>query len=170
VWGAEYIYKYIGRFQPRPNFSPVNRAKIVSRFFMANISPRDKLEFQFKPGWNLSLHGWNDQVSKWSYIFHFFEEFKIMAVHIYYLTSARMWLHLKIEHTEIKQLKRCWIESRGCLNQFHGCPTTPPPRRLSGILNCTCSQGRAFTFCRLAPGWGICSRLKSRIFIACFAI
>jgi hypothetical protein len=47
---------------------------------------------------------------------------------------------------------------------------TPPPRRLLGILNCTCSQGRAFAFCRLAPGWGIFSRLKSRIFIACFAI
>ena len=46
----------------------------------------------------------------------------------------------------------------------------PPPGRLSGIFNCTCSQGRAFAFCWLAPGWGICSAVKSRIFVACFAI
>jgi hypothetical protein len=49
------------------------------------------------------------------------------------------------------------------LNQFHGCPPPPPPPpgHLLGIFNCTCSQGQTFAFCRLAPGWGICSRLKS---------
>ena len=49
-------------------------------------------------------------------------------------------------------------------------PIPPPPGRLSGIFNCTCSQGRTFAFCWLAPGWGICSAVKSRIFVACFAI
>jgi hypothetical protein len=34
--------------------------------YMRQISTRDELEFQFKPGRNLSP-GWNDQISKWSY-------------------------------------------------------------------------------------------------------
>jgi hypothetical protein len=48
-------------------------------------------------------------------------------------------------------------------------PIPPPPGRLSGIFNCTCSQGRAFAFYWLAPGWGICSAVKSRIFVACIS-
>ena len=46
----------------------------------------------------------------------------------------------------------------------------PSPEHLSGIVNCTCSQGRAFAFCKLALGWGICLRPKSQISVACFAI
>jgi hypothetical protein len=38
-------------------------------------------------------------------------------------------------------------------------PTKPEPLNL-GDWTVACSQGRAFAFCRLAPGWGICSRLK----------
>jgi hypothetical protein len=99
-------------FQPGLKFNPINRAEIVSR-----------LHGKFQPGVSLNFSS-NRGVMKYQprlkrsglkmEVVHFFEEFKKLFMWLLLDFCELLWLHVKIEQSEIKRclIKRCFFSTR----------------------------------------------------------